>query len=106
MTAQSFREDGAHVLALREFLASPPGMAFVAALKGEHPMVKLTTPEASRPAMVRGLAKAEGESAENLLGKITGYELALRVIESLVEALPDRKPRKKSAAPRIAPEPL
>jgi len=75
-----FCQNKTDVLLLREFLATPTGQRFKRVLAGENPLVKLASPDMHSGPIIRAASKIEGESAESLLGKSVGYQLAVNLI--------------------------
>jgi hypothetical protein len=85
MSVDEFCRDESAVLAWREFLNSPTGIKLQRVMVGLDPINKLATAEMHTPGLIRAAARAEGESAEVLLGKSTGFAI-LR--NTLVQRLP------------------
>lgn len=80
LSPEGFCQNKNDVLALREFLATPTGQRLKRVLSGENPLVKLAAPDMHSGPIIRAASKIEGESAESLLGKSVGYQLAVNLI--------------------------
>lgn len=87
ISPNAFRQDQAAVVALRSFLDSPEGAKFSKALRGAHPLVTLTETQVQAKG-IRDASIVEGSSpgiTSNLLGKVEGYELCLKLIDDLLD---------------------
>lgn len=75
MSVDEFCRDESAVLAWREFLSGPTGIKLQRVMAGLDPINRLATAEMHTPGLIRAAARAEGESAEVLLGKSTGFAI-------------------------------
>jgi hypothetical protein len=98
ITEAEFRSDKEAVKALNDFLESPHGQKFCAALRGGSIIEVLTTSEKTMPHTIRPLAIAEGPNANMLLGMAEGYHLSLKLIDSLSQFEDKKTPKKESAS--------
>ena len=82
---EDFRRDEHAVQALVNFLASDAGRKFARALRGGRVGTRLASDRTHEPHALRDTALAEAGTAQNLLGKAEGYDLALSFIDRLTQ---------------------
>lgn len=90
LSITSFRKDQAAVDSLRTFLATREGVEFAKALRGGHPLVLLTDTQEQGKGL-RDASIVEGSApgiTSNILGKVEGYELCLKLIDDLLTDTP------------------
>jgi len=114
ITEKEFKSDKKNIDALRGFLSTKQGKAYMAALEGNHPLHQLSDTKikgaANQHAAAAGQSdgQIEGARSENLLGKIVGYQSSINFTEQLqiyVEPKKEKKSRKAGATAKPAPLP-
>lgn len=80
LSVADFCRDEHAVLEWRQFLQSATGKKLRRVLEQLDPVTALATEDATAPSLIRAAARLETESAEMLLGKATGYRLALHAL--------------------------
>lgn len=90
ISESEFRSDPNAVSALKEFLGTPHGQKFAAALRGGDPMNTLCS--------ATGMETA---NPNNLLGVAKGYRLALSLIDELAKGALPKKDSQYSHATRV-----
>lgn len=114
ITVEEFKSDKKNIEALKGYLSTKQGMAFLAACEGFHPLRQLASTKITEMAGLHATASAQsdgqssGGRAENLLGKAVGYEYLLNLIDDLqipAKAKQVKQSTKAGAAPKAAPLP-
>jgi hypothetical protein len=80
ISVDQFTGDSVAVQETRAFMASETGKKLTAMLRGLHPLRALIAGNANSPAVIREAARQEAQSSDLLLGRITGFEIALKAV--------------------------
>lgn len=102
MKEHEFRSDESAVKSLDAFLNTDAGRKFLSVLDDESVLEKMSSVEHQEPGNVRDLALAEQGSASNLLGRMVGYHLCIKVIKRCRSIVQKQKPDSMSKASEVS----